>query len=67
MPLDAGEGREARPDAGSLEEPGDRALLVDREQQVRLHPDHQRLLERGAAEDFHRVAVRSEIEAVHGA
>ena len=50
VPLDAGEGGKARADARGLQEPGDRTLLIHREKQIRLHPDHERPLERRPAE-----------------
>ena len=53
--------------ARSLEKPGDRTLLVDREQQVGLYTDHERLLERCTAEQANEVAVRRQVEAIHGA
>src|SRR5215469_16627239 len=64
--LDARERREARSNPRGLEEPGHRLLLVHREQQVRLHPDHQGMLEGRPPQERDRIAVCAEVEAVHG-
>src|SRR5207244_5383475 len=67
VPLEAGERCEARDDAGGLEIARDGLLLAEREQEVRLHADHERGAQGRAPEQGHRVTVRSEVEAVHGA
>lgn len=67
MSLDAGQWPEVGPDSGSAQGGGDRLLFTDGEQQVRLYTDDQRLLELGAAQDFHVIAVFAEVEAIDGA
>src|SRR6266480_7042844 len=50
VPLDAGELGKARGDACGRERACDGLLLGHREQQVRLHADHEGTAQRGAAE-----------------
>src|SRR5579864_3193742 len=67
MPLDAGEGGEAGRDAGGRECLRDGLLLAHREEQVRLHPDHQGVRESSAAKKGYRIPVYAQVEAVHRA
>src|SRR5690348_7937125 len=67
MSLNARQRYEACCNARGVEESGDRLLLADREQQIRLHPDHERFGQARASEERDRIAVRGEVEAIDGA
>ncbi len=67
MPLDALQRREPRADARGLHRSRQRALFGDREQQVGLDTNDERLLDLRAHEYQVMLAVHVQIEAIHRA
>src|ERR1700733_3296133 len=65
VPLDAIECSEVSRDASLIEGASDGTLLRDREQQVRLDANDERLLQLRAAQNLHMLAMFAQVEAIH--